>query len=103
MIKGYKMKLFHGKEAEYEKRHSEIWPEMKAMLRAHGVSNYNIFFDRDTDILFSYVEIADEAEYAKVADEPVNRKWWDYMADLMECKPDNSPVTIELPSVFHMD
>lgn len=31
------------------------------------------------------------------------QKWWDYMADIMEVNPDNSPVSIPLPEVFHMD
>ena len=34
---------------------------------------------------------------------PIVQKWWDYMADIMEVNPDNSPVTIPLPEVFHMD
>ena len=29
MIKGFKMKLFEGQEAEYERRHNLLWPEMK--------------------------------------------------------------------------
>ena len=29
--------------------------------------------------------------------------YWDYMADIMEVNPDNSPVTIPLPEVFHME
>ena len=28
MIKGFKMKLYEGMEAEYEKRHNELWDEM---------------------------------------------------------------------------
>lgn len=27
---------------------------------------------------------------------PIVQKWWDYMADIMEVNPDNSPVTIPL-------
>lgn len=34
---------------------------------------------------------------------PIVQKWWDYMADIMEVNEDNSPVTIPLPEVFHMD
>ena len=29
MVKGFKMKLYPGQEAEYEKRHNELWQEMK--------------------------------------------------------------------------
>lgn len=39
---------------------------------------------------------------AEAADE-ITRKWWDYMAPLMEVNPDNSPVTIPIEEVFHLD
>ena len=29
MIQGFKMKLYEGMAKEYEKRHNELWPEMK--------------------------------------------------------------------------
>jgi L-rhamnose mutarotase len=32
---------------------------------------------------------------------PIVRKWWDYMADIMEVNPDNSPVCFPLAEVFH--
>ena len=45
MIKGFKMKLYPGQEAEYEKRHNELWPEMKDMIHEHGGKNYSIFLE----------------------------------------------------------
>ena len=53
--------------------------------------------------LFGYIEIESEEEWAKQADEPINRKWWDFMADIMETNPDNSPVCEDLVPVFHLD
>lgn len=103
MHKGFKMKLYPGCEAEYERRHNLLWPEMKEMIHAHGGRNYSIFLDRETLTLFGYIEIEDEALWAAGADTQINRKWWDYMADIMEVNEDNSPVTIPLPEVFHMD
>lgn len=103
MRKGFKMKLFPGQEKEYQRRHNELWPEMKEMLRAHGASNYSIFLDPDTLTLFGYIEIQDESLWEAAADTTINRKWWDYMADIMECNPDNSPVTVDLKEVFHLD
>ena len=41
--------------------------------------------------------------WAKGADTAINRKWWDFMADIMETNPDNSPVSIDLKTVFHLD
>lgn len=103
MRKGFKMKLFQGMEEEYQKRHNALWPEMKEMIREYGGSNYTIFFDPDTLTLFGYIEIQDEALWDAGADTEINRKWWDFMADIMECNPDNSPVTTPLHEVFHLD
>lgn len=103
MLKGFKMKLFEGQEEEYERRHNLLWPEMKDMIHAHGGKNYTIFLDRETHTLFGCIEIEDEELWAQGADTLVNRKWWDYMADIMETNPDNSPVSVDLKNVFHLD
>lgn len=44
MIKGFKMKLYPGQEAEYERRHNLLWPEMKEMIHQYGRKNYTIFW-----------------------------------------------------------
>lgn len=103
MIKGFKMKLYEGQEAEYEKRHNQLWPEMKDMIHEYGGKNYTIFLDKETLTLFGYIEIEDEERWAKGADTAINRKWWDFMADVMETNPDNSPVSNDLKVVFHLD
>ena len=101
--KGFKMRLHPGMEKEYHRRHNELWPEMKAMIHEHGGRNYSIYLDRETNVLYGYIEIEDEAKWAKSADTPICRKWWDYMAPLMEVNPDNSPVAKDLVPVFHLD
>ena len=53
--------------------------------------------------MFGYIEIEDEEKWAQGADTAINRKWWDYMADIMETNPDNSPVSIDLKTVLHLD
>ena len=103
MIKGFKMKLYPGQEAEYERRHNLLWPEMKDMIHEHGGKNYTIFLDKETLTLFGYIEIEDPELWAKSADTPINRKWWDFMADIMDTNPDNSPVCIDLQNVFHLE
>ncbi|MCR5103294.1 MAG: L-rhamnose mutarotase [Eubacterium sp.] len=103
MIKGFKMKLYPGYELEYMKRHNELWPGMAELIHESGGKNYSIFWDEETDILFGYIEIEDEEKWSKSADTEINRKWWDFMADIMETNPDNSPVTKDLKTVFHLD
>ncbi len=100
--KGFKMFLYPGMAQEYEKRHNELWPEMKDMIRAHGGHNYSIYLDPKTNVLYGYLEVEDEELWARSADTAVNRKWWDYMADIMETNEDNSPVCVDLKPVFHL-
>ncbi len=101
--KGFKMKLYEGFAEEYERRHNLLWPEMIASIHAHGGKNYSIFLDKETNVLYGYIEIEDEELWAKQADDAINRKWWDFMADIMETNPDNSPVSVDLTPVFHLD
>ena len=103
MYKGFKMKLYPGMEEEYKKRHNELWDEMKDMILEHGGKNYSIFLDRDTNVLFGYIEIEDEEKWKKGADTAINRKWWHYMADIMETNEDESPVSWDLNLMFHLD
>ena len=103
MIKGFKMKLYEGMEAEYEKRHNELWDEMKDMIHEYGGKNYTIFLDRETNVLFGCIEIESEELWAKTAETEICKKWWAFMADIMETNPDNSPVSVDLENVFHLD
>ena len=101
--KSFKMHLYEGMAEEYERRHNLLWPEMKDMIHEYGGHNYSIFLDVETNVLYGCIEIENEETWAKSADTPVNRKWWDFMADIMDTNPDNSPVSIELKPVFHLD
>lgn len=97
------MKLKPGFVDEYKKRHDEIWPELSRCLKEAGVHDYSIFLDEETLTLFAFQKIEDTYDGRKLATHPIVRKWWDYMADLMDTNPDHSPVTKPLREVFHMD
>jgi len=99
----FKMKLKPGFEAEYKKRHDEIWPELATALTEAGISDYSIFLDEETGTLFAVQKLSKDNTAAQLPSHPVVRKWWDYMADLMEVKPDNEPVAKPLREVFHQD
>lgn len=100
--KAFLMTLKPGHKDEYQRRHSPIWPELEAVLKAHGAHNYSIFLDEASNRLFAFVEIEDEARWAAVAQTEVCRRWWAHMTDIMETNPDNSPVALELEEVFHL-
>ena len=96
------MKLFAGKEEEYKKRHDAIWPELVSLLKEHGIKDYSIFLDEKTNILFGVLEIDDPGSLDKLPSSPVMQKWWNYMGDIMETNPDNSPLSFPLKEVFYM-
>lgn len=102
MIKAFKMKLYPGMAEEYEKRHNALWPEMEKMIHEYGGRNYSIFLDAETNILFGYIELESEELWNQSADTEICKKWWNYMADIMDTNEDNSPVSIPLRKVFHL-
>ncbi|MDA3833570.1 MAG: L-rhamnose mutarotase [Spirochaetales bacterium] len=101
--KAFKMKLHPGMKDEYRKRHTEIWPELKQLLAESGVRDYSIFIDEDNDTLFAVQKVLGGTGSQDLGTLEIVQKWWEYMADIMETNPDNSPVTIELEEVFHME
>ncbi len=98
----FKMKLKPGYKDEYKKRHNEIWPELKKLIKESGVSDYSIFLDEETNILFAVQKQSGDSSSQDLGSNPIVQKWWAYMADIMDTNPDNSPVTIPLEEVFYM-
>ena len=99
----FKMKLIKGNEAEYKKRHDEIYPELVKALEEAGVYDYSIYLDEETSTLFAFQKLKDDNTAATLPELDIVQKWWAMMSDLMETNSDKSPVCIVLPELFHMD
>ncbi len=99
----FKMKLFKGQEAEYRKRHDEIWPELAQLLKDNGISDYSIFLEEETGFLFGVLKAEDPSNLDRLPAQEIMKKWWAYMKDIMESNDDNSPVSVPLREVFYMD
>lgn len=99
----FKMKLKPGFEAEYKKRHDEIWPELQSLLSEAGVHEYSIFLDEESLSLFAFQKLEVGFEEGFLPNHPIVKKWWSYMADIMETNPDNSPVALALKEVFYLE
>ena len=98
----FKMYLKKGMKDEYKKRHDAIWPELKELLKNAGISEYSIFLDEETHTLFAFQKVYGDSGSQDLGKTDIVQKWWDYMADIMEVNPDNSPVSIELEEVFYL-
>ena len=101
MREAFVMQLKKGFEAEYEKRHNEIWPELSALLKENGVSEYSIFLEKETGKLFAFQHTSGQGSQ-DLGQNPIVQKWWAFMADIMETNEDNSPVSTPLREVFYL-
>jgi L-rhamnose mutarotase len=98
----FTMRLNPGMEDEYRKRHDEIWPELVALLKDAGVSDYSIHLDRDSHMLFGVLWRSDDHLMDDLPAHPVMQRWWAHMADIMQVKSDNAPVARPLVTVFQL-
>ena len=82
---------------EYKRRHDNIWPELKALLKSAGIKNYTIW--NVGNELFGYFECEKGVEFAEKfqAASPVVDKWNEYMRDVMTMELD--PVTGAQPKM----
>ena len=96
------MKLKSGFRQEYIKRHNEVWPEITDLIKRSGISDYSIFLDEETNILFGVQKMSGDVSSQELGAVDIQQKWWDYMSDIMETNPDHSPVTIPLEEVFYL-
>ncbi|WP_372775106.1 L-rhamnose mutarotase [Mangrovibacterium sp.] len=99
----FKMYLNEGQKEEYKRRHDEIWPELKQLLKEAGVSEYSIFLDEETNILFAFQKVSGDGGSQDLGKTEIVQKWWAYMKDVMKANPDNSPVSVALDEVFYME
>jgi L-rhamnose mutarotase len=98
----FKMQLHPGQKDEYIRRHDAIWPELSALLKAAGVSDYSIHLDEESGVLFGVLWRTAGHGMADLPQHPVMQKWWAYMADIMVTLPSHEPVAAPLTAVFHL-
>lgn len=98
----FRMVLHAGQAEEYKRRHDAIWPELAALLVEAGVRNYSIFLDPETNALFGYLERPADHRMDSLPDDPLMRRWWDFMKDIMRTQPDGAPETAPLREMFHL-
>jgi len=99
----FRMQLKPGVAAEYERRHDELWPDLAEALRDAGIYDYSIFLDEETMSLFAVLRLRPDHKKDALPLQPVMKRWWDFMADLMEVHPDNKPVEWPLKPVFYFE
>ena len=100
----WKGRIKPGCEAEYKRRHDEIWPEMVEVLKNAGICNYTVFLTGEE--LFGYYECEKGVPYAEKvqAESPVVSRWNEYMKDILELEMDpETGAQPKLLEVFRLD
>lgn len=97
------MEIIPGREAEYQRRHDEIWPELVAELRNAGVGNYSLF-RRGTTVI-AYAECAPDAAtaFGKVGATEVNARWAEWFTDVLAQHTAEDGGLVEAVEVWHLD
>ena len=73
------LRLRPGTEEAYDQAHAAVWPEMLALLKRSGVSEYSIF--RRDQLLFLTMQVEDfEETWRRIEADPVNTRWQQAMA-----------------------
>ncbi len=96
---GFKLAIRPGTEAEYDRRHQAVFPELLDVFRRAGIKTYSIF--RDGTTLFAYMEVEDfDRAMALIEQSEANRRWQTYMQDLL-IPVESGHMSWPLPEVFH--
>ena len=97
------MQLNAGAEAEYKARHDALLPELPDSLYAAGVRDCSIHLERDNGKLFATLWRCDSHRMDELPDLPVMKRWWAYMADIMQTAPCGAPIQTALTDMFHLE
>jgi len=97
------LRIFPGTEAEYDRRHTEVWPELVAEIRASGMHNVS-GFRRGTDVWY-YVECEPDAKtaFAVQGQKPAGQRWNDSLRTVVAQMTDDSGEPLWYDEVFHTD
>jgi L-rhamnose mutarotase len=99
----FTFEIYPGMEAEYKKRHDEIWPELVAAIQESGFRNYSLF-RRDQQIV-AYVECHPDvaSAFAKLAGYESTARWGEWFEDVIVSLTDANGELMTLEEVWHLD
>lgn len=71
---GQLMHVYPDQYEEYERRHNNLFPEMRKALKEAGAHNYSIFLDKNTGNLFAYLEVDNIEKYNQISNSEACKK-----------------------------
>jgi L-rhamnose mutarotase len=99
----FTFEIYPGMEAEYKKRHDEIWPELVEAIRESGFRNYSLF--RREQQIVAYVECHPDvaSAFGKLAGYESTGRWGEWFQDVIVSLTDENGQLMTLEEVWHLD
>lgn len=99
----FRFEIYPGQEAEYKRRHDEIWPELVEAIKDSGFANYSIF-RRGLEIV-AYVECEPDVAtaFAKLSAYEANERWSEWFQDVIVALTDENGNLFTIDEVWHLD
>ncbi len=92
-----------GTEAEYKRRHDEIWPELVGAIKDAGFANYSLFRRGTTIVAYAECEPDVATAFAKLGPLPVNARWSEWFEDVIVSLTDEHGDLYRYEEVWHLD
>jgi L-rhamnose mutarotase len=99
----FQMEIIPGQEAEYERRHDEIWPELVTALQDAGVRNYTLFRRGTTVTAYAECHPDVATAFGAVGNTEVNTRWAAWFGEVLAQLTDDEGNLIESTEVWHLD
>ncbi len=97
------IRIFPGTEADYDKKHAEIWPELVAEIQESGIRNFT-GFRRGTDVWY-YGECHPDVAtaFGVHGPKPANTRWNHFFRGIIAEIADEKGGLLRYDQIFHTD
>lgn len=99
----FTFELAPGMEDEYERRHSNVWPDVIAAIKSSGFSNYTIFRIGTEMVGYAECEPTVEAALAALERHEATARWSRYIREIMIRSVDEHGRLFTAKEVWHLD
>ena len=79
----FQLHLKPGMGEAYDKSHEAVWPEMLALLKRSGITEYSIF-RRDELLILTMAVVDFDQTWSQIEADPINTRWQAAMAPYFE-------------------
>jgi L-rhamnose mutarotase len=86
----FRLRIKSDRVTDYDEAHREVWPELLAVIKAAGVSDYSIF-RRGTELFFTLRVDDFERAWMEIGKSEVDRRWQAEMAPLFDAPDPTEP------------